>query len=163
MHPTPFCAKLSPLNTLLYSGKFGFIVSSTSVIDPAVQRLLESAIAASRNAYIPYSNYPVGAALRALDGTVYGGCNIENASFPVTICAERTALVKAVSEGQRQFDLLVVVTKNAGSPCGMCRQMLYEFAPDLRVILADLDGHIASDTHLRALLPDGFGPDRLPR
>jgi cytidine deaminase len=137
-------------------------VTALSVIDPSIQRLLDTAIAASRHAYIPYSNYPVGAALRATDGTVYGGCNVENAAFPVTICAERTALVKAVSEGQRQFDLLVVVTKNAGSPCGVCRQMLYEFAPTLRVILADLNGHIASDTRLDSLLPDGFGPDRLP-
>ena len=147
----------------MYSGKSGLIVSASSVNDPAVQHLLEIAIAASRHAYIPYSNYPVGAALRAIDGTVYGGCNVENAAYPSTICAERTALVKAVSEGQRQFDLLVVVTKNAGSPCGTCRQMLYEFAPDMRVILADLDGHITSDTHLHTLLPDGFGPNRLPR
>lgn len=125
--------------------------------------MVEAAIAVTEYAYIPYSHYPVGAALRAADGTIYTGCNVENAAYPATICAERTALVKAVSEGQRQFDTLVVVTKNAGSPCGTCRQMLYEFAPHLRVILADMDGHIASDTTLSALLPDGFGPDRLPR
>jgi cytidine deaminase len=129
--------------------------------DVAIEQLLEAAIAVTHNAYIPYSHYPVGAALRAVDGTVYSGCNVENASYPVTICAERTALVKAVSEGRRAFDLLVVVTKNAGSPCGMCRQMLYEFSPNLRIILADLAGNVASDTTLSALLPDGFGPDRL--
>lgn len=129
----------------------------------AVEHLLARAIEASRSAYIPYSRYPVGAALRALDGTVYSGCNVENASYPVTICAERTALVKAVSEGQRAFDLLVVVTRNGGSPCGMCRQMLFEFSPHLRVIAADLDGRIHFDAPLDALLPYGFGPERLAR
>lgn len=137
------------------------ILSLTPTSDVAVEQLLEAAIAVTHNAYIPYSHYPVGAALRAKDGTIYSGCNVENASYPVTICAERTALVKAVSEGKREFDTLVVVTKNAGSPCGMCRQMLYEFSPNLRIILADLSGKIASDTTLSALLPDGFGPDRL--
>jgi cytidine deaminase len=135
----------------------------TIASDVAIEQLLEAAIAVTNNAYVPYSHYPVGAALRAVDGTVYSGCNVENAAYPATICAERTALVKAVSEGQRQFDLLVVVTKNAGSPCGTCRQMLYEFSPDLRIILADLSGKITSDTTLSTLLPDGFGPDRLPR
>ncbi|MBZ0282332.1 MAG: cytidine deaminase [Anaerolineae bacterium] len=132
-------------------------------VDSAVQQLIEVAIAAAGNAYIPYSNYPVGAGLRALDGTIYSGCNVENASYPVTICGERTALVKAVSEGRRQFDLLVVATRNAGSPCGMCRQMLYEFAPNLRVITVDMDGNIHTDVLLTDLLLDGFGPDRLPR
>ncbi|MBA3874747.1 MAG: cytidine deaminase [Anaerolineae bacterium] len=136
-------------------------MSTTS--DAAIEQLLEAAIAVTQHAYIPYSHYPVGAALRAVDGTIYSGCNVENAAYPATICAERTALVKAVSEGQREFDVIVVVTKNAGSPCGTCRQMLYEFSPNLRVILADLDGKISSDTTLSALLPDGFGPDRLPR
>ncbi len=139
------------------------IVSSTITPDSDVQQALEAAIAVTRHAYVPYSNYPVGAALRASNGILYSGCNVENASYPATICAERTALVKAVSEGQQSFDLLVVVTKNAGSPCGICRQMLYEFAPDMRVILADLSGNITSDTTLSTLLPDGFGPDRLPR
>ncbi len=129
--------------------------------DIAIQSLVQQAIEASQNAYIPYSHYPVGAALLAADGTVYKGCNVENASYPVTICAERTALVKAVSEGQRDFSMIVVVTRNGGSPCGMCRQMLYEFAPDLRVVLADLEGHIHLDCRLSELLPDGFGPSRL--
>jgi cytidine deaminase len=127
------------------------------------QPLIDAAIAVAGQAYIPYSDYPVGAALRATDGTVYTGCNVENASYPVTICAERTALVKAVSEGRRAFDLLVVVTRNAGSPCGMCRQMLYEFAPDLPVVIADLDGHVHYETTLSALLLHGFGPSSLPR
>ena len=122
------------------------------------QALLEAAIATARHAYIPYSNYPVGAALLAPDGTIYTGCNVENAAYPATICAERTALVKAVSEGQRQFEALLVVTRNGGSPCGLCRQMLYEFSPELQVIVANLDGDILYDLPLRELLPHGFGP-----
>ena len=135
-------------------------MTSTSP-DIAIQSLVQQAINASQNAYIPYSHYPVGAALLAADGTIYKGCNVENASYPVTICAERTALVKAVSEGQRQFEMIAVVTRNGGSPCGMCRQMLYEFAPDLRVVVADLEGHIHLDCRLSELLPDGFGPSKL--
>jgi cytidine deaminase len=131
-------------------------------MDETIQRLVQTAIAATEHAYIPYSHYPVGAALRATDGTVYAGCNVENASYPVTICAERVALVKAVSEGQRAFDAIAVVTSNGGSPCGMCRQMLFEFAPELRVILADLDGTVVYDGVLSDLLLRGFGPSSLP-
>jgi cytidine deaminase len=131
-------------------------------VDETSQTLIRAATDATRHAYIPYSHYPVGAALRTLDGTIYNGCNVENASYPVTICAERVALVKAVSEGQRQFDAIAVVTPNGGSPCGMCRQMLYEFAPDLRVILAKTDGTVVYDGILSELLPRGFGPDSLP-
>ncbi len=126
--------------------------------DAALQSMIELAVAAARHAYIPYSHYPVGAALRATDGQVFTGCNVENAAFPATICAERTALVKAVSEGRREFDVLVVVTRNGGSPCGTCRQMLYEFAPALHVVIADLDGRIHTDLPLSDLLPRGFGP-----
>ncbi len=132
-------------------------------MDEAVRSLIQVAKEAAHHAYIPYSHYPVGAALRASDGTVYAGCNVENASYPVTICAERVALVKAVSEGQRSFDLLAVVTPNAGSPCGMCRQMLYEFSPSLRVVLANREGEIAYDGVLSDLLLLGFGPESLPR
>lgn len=121
------------------------------------QDLIRAAVTASQHAYIPYSGYAVGAALLAADGTCYTGCNIENAAFPATICAERTALVKAVSEGQRAFTALAVVTRDGGSPCGVCRQMLYEFAPDLQVIIADLDGNIHTTISLSDLLPHGFG------
>lgn len=131
-------------------------------MDDAILSLVRAAKDATRHAYIPYSHYPVGAALRASDGKVFSGCNVENASYPVTICAERVALVKAVSEGYRAFDAIAVVTPNAGSPCGMCRQMLYEFAPTMRVILADSDGNVRYDGILSDLLPLGFGPDSLP-
>jgi cytidine deaminase len=123
--------------------------------------LIQSAINASKNAYNPYSNYTVGAALQASDGTVFTGCNIECASYSPTTCAERTALVKAISEGYRQFDKIVVVTQNAGSPCGVCRQFLYEFSPELTVIIADLDGQVHHVMSLSDLLPLGFGPSKL--
>src|SRR5689334_20234481 len=95
------------------------------------EQLVQAAVAAARLAYAPYSNYPVGAALQSADGTIFTGCNVENAAYPAGICAERTALVKAVSEGHQQFTALAVATKNSGSPCGICRQMLNEFAPHL--------------------------------
>ena len=126
-----------------------------------ITTLVEKAIAASQNAYAPYSDYPVGAALQTPDGTIFTGCNVENASYPVSVCAERTALVKAVSDGHRQFEAIAVVTRNGGSPCGMCRQMLYEFAPDLRVIIADMNGVIHDDLPLNDLLRLGFGPSKL--
>jgi cytidine deaminase len=125
--------------------------------------LIQRAIAASQNAYIPYSHYRVGAALLAQDGTVYTGCNVENASYPAGICAERTALVKAVSEGVRHFTAIVVATENGGTPCGVCRQMMYEFAPDLKVLIVNFAGEIQLETTLRDLLPHGFGPADLPR
>lgn len=135
-------------------------MSATSLPIP-VPDLIAAAIAVSERAYCPYSGYHVGAALLGTDGIAYTGCNVENAAYPAGICAERAALVKAVSAGVQTFAALAVVTRDAGSPCGICRQMLYEFAPDLRVILADSDGAIHYDGALSALLPLGFGPDHL--
>lgn len=119
--------------------------------------LIRLALAMRQRAYCPYSGYQVGAALLAEDGALYGGCNVENASYGGTICAERTALVKAVSEGARRFSALAVATANGGSPCGICRQALYEFAPDLHIILVDSSGAVRAEYRLRDLLPDGFG------
>ena len=130
-------------------------------MSPEDRALIDAAIDASRRAYAPYSKYHVGAALRATGGAVYQGCNIENASYPVTICAERVALVKAVSEGVREFETIAVVTHNGGSPCGMCRQMLFEFAPNLRVLIADFEGSLHQDLKLSELLLHGFGPSKL--
>lgn len=129
--------------------------------DAEKQALIGQAIAATQNAYIPYSGYAVGAALRTVAGDVYTGCNIENASYPATICAERTALVKAVSEGAREFDVIVVATRNGGSPCGICRQMLFEFAPELQVIMVDFDGNIHAQARLNDLLLHGFSGSKL--
>ncbi|NWF67882.1 MAG: cytidine deaminase [Chloroflexi bacterium] len=125
--------------------------------------LIEAAITASQHAYIRYSNYRVGAALRAVNGLIYHGCNIENASYPVTICAERVALAKAVSDGVREFDAIAVVTANGASPCGMCRQMLFEFAPQLQVLIADFYGTLHHKLPLSDLLFLGFGPTHLEK
>lgn len=114
------------------------------------------AIEASRKAYAPYSNFRVGALLLASNGQQFTGCNVENASYPASICAERTALVKAVSEGVKNFGLIVIATKNGGSPCGICRQMLYEFSPQMRVVCVNFDGEITIDTSLDQLLSHGF-------
>lgn len=124
--------------------------------------LIEMALEARRFAYAPYSGYQVGAALEAEDGRVFTGCNIENAALGNTICAERTALGKAISEGAHCFKTLAVASSgSAPFPCGACRQSLNEFAPDLRIIVA-WDGHVR-ETTLRALLPEGFGPAMLQK
>lgn len=126
-----------------------------------LQNLIDRALQARQRAYVPYSHYAVGAALSTPGGDIFAGCNVENAAYPACVCAERTALVKAVSEGERAFDVLVVATQNGGSPCGLCRQMLYEFAPDLRVVAVDAQGEIIIDTPLNTLLTHGFGPASL--
>ncbi len=119
--------------------------------------LLQAARDALKFSYSPYSKYAVGAALLCPDGTVYTGCNIENASYGVTMCAERTALFKAVSEGHHDFEAIAIASeKNAPWPCGACRQALYEFAPQLRVLVTWPD-HVEKTT-LDKLLPCGFGP-----
>ena len=127
------------------------------------QALVELAFTMLEKSYVPYSRFPVGAALEGTDGTVYTGCNVENAAFGSTICAERTALLKAVSEGCRE-DFLAIAIAGRGEdycwPCGSCRQMLYEFAPDLRVLCARGDGAFV-ETKLSQLLPHGFGPKSL--
>ncbi len=125
------------------------------------QKLIEMAQAARHYAYSPYSHYPVGAALLSTRGAIFTGCNVENASYGGTICAERTALVKAVSEGVRQFVAIAVVTENGGAPCGLCRQVLYEFGPAMLVIIADPEGRIVDERPLNELLPYGFGPQQL--
>lgn len=127
------------------------------------QELLEAARLVRRGAYAPYSRFRVGAALRAGDGRVFTGVNIENASYPAGICAERAALAGAVTAGARQFDRIAVVCDGAGPcpPCGICRQVLFEFAPDLVVLAGGADGSVARYVLGADLLPDGFGPERL--
>jgi len=125
------------------------------------RQLVDLALEGSQNAYIPYSDYRVGAALLTASGEVFTGCNIENAGYSPTICAERTAMVKAVSEGHLQFAAIAVVSRGAGSPCGVCRQFMYEFSPAMKVILADLNGQVQLVTTLAELLPHGFGPANL--
>ena len=125
--------------------------------------LITLAHQAREKAYAAYSGFPVGAALLGRSGRVYTGCNVENAAYPLTTCAERTAVVKAVSEGERNFEAIAVVTATGATPCGSCRQILREFAGldgELRVIVADLDGNANTFT-IRELLPHGFTPDQL--
>lgn len=122
--------------------------------------LLALAVAARQRSYSPYSGYAVGAALLAADGRVFQGCNVENASFGLTNCAERTALFKAVSEGAREFTAIAIAAeKSAPWPCGACRQALNEFAPDIRVLVT-WDGQVEV-APLSQLLPHGFGPKEL--
>ncbi len=112
-------------------------------------------------AYTPYSNYQVGAALLTDSGRIYDGVNIENVAFPVTICAERNAIFKAVSNGERKFQAIAVVTKDGGTPCGSCRQVMVEFSPEMLVIIADDKGKITAEKKLSDLLPGAFGADSL--
>ncbi|HEC33587.1 MAG TPA: cytidine deaminase, partial [Chloroflexi bacterium] len=101
-----------------------------------LESVIAQAKAARENAYAPYSGYRVGAALLGRSGRIYTGCNVENAVYPLCTCAERVAVVKAVSEGERQFVALAVVTENGGAPCGSCRQTLREFGEDIVVLIA---------------------------
>ena len=121
------------------------------------KQLLSMAQKASLNAYVPYSHFPVGAALECSDGTVYTGCNIENAAFGSTICAERTACCKAVSEGHRDFFRIAIFadSENWATPCGACRQFLAEFSPDLEVLCTKAGGKYVS-YRLCDLLPNRF-------
>ena len=119
------------------------------------EKLVRQAIAAREKAYAPYSNYRVGAALLGKSGRVYTGCNVENAVYPLVTCAERTVVVKAVSEGEHEFVALAVATENAGSPCGSCRQVMREFGEDIIVLISDAEGNYR-ETTVAGLLPDSF-------
>ena len=127
------------------------------------QALAELAYEMLDRSYAPYSHFPVGAALLCKDGTVFTGCNVENAAYGSTICAERAALVKAVSEGHRDDFVKLAIVGNSEDycwPCGACRQMLYEFAPGLQLVIGNRDRRLTSIT-LAELLPHGFGPKNL--
>ena len=129
--------------------------------DVQIKELITKALAARKWVYIPYSNYPVSAAILTSSGEIYTGVNIENASYSLTMCAERVAIFKAVSENHRSFETIVVVTKDGGSPCGACRQVLSEFGLSTIVIFADEHGKIIKETTVENLLPDAFGPSNL--
>ena len=122
--------------------------------------LLELAREAMKRSYSPYSHFPVGAALLCADGRIFMGCNIENASFGLTNCAERTALFKAVSEGEKEFVAIAIAARHLAWPCGACRQVLNEFAPRIRVLVTDEENNIEEMT-LPDLLPKCFGPNDL--
>ena len=124
------------------------------------EELIRQAKAAREYAYAPYSNYRVGAALLGSSGKVYSGCNVENAAYPECICAERTAVTKAVSEGEQNFVAIAVATDDGGSPCGACRQVLNEFSPSMLVLIVNEGGEVRATT-AADLLPDHFGPQHL--
>lgn len=125
--------------------------------------LVDAARTARERAYVPYSNFQVGAALLSAAGTIYLGCNVENAAYPVCMCAERTALFAAYAAGERAFVALAVIadSERPVPPCGMCRQALFELAPDIAVLLTNLHG-VERRTSPRELLPDGFQASDMP-
>lgn len=128
------------------------------------QELLEQAFKATRLSYAPYSRFRVGAALLTEDGAVVTGCNVENASYGLSNCAERTAVFKAVSIGKRRFKAIAVVSnrRNPVYPCGACRQVLREFNKDITIVVANRRGRVMK-TSLSKLLPKSFGPEDLGR
>ncbi len=122
--------------------------------------LLQAACAIREKAYAPYSKYQVGAAILAANGRIFTGVNVENSSYGLCNCAERTAVFKMVTEGIQELRAVAVCTDNAGSPCGACRQVLSEFGGDVPVLLTDTEGNMR-ETTLYTLLPDHFGPEHL--
>lgn len=130
--------------------------------DIVAEELIAAAIAARERAYAPYSNYKVGAAVLTEEGRIVVGCNVENAVYPLALCAERVAVVKAISEGAHAIAAVAVATANAGSPCGACRQVIREFAaPDVPIFIARSDGHYHEYT-IAQLLPESFSIEDLP-
>ena len=129
--------------------------------DDMRRRLVSLAIDNMRYAYVPYSNYPVSAVLLTQSGKTYTGVNIENAAYPLTICAERVAIFKAVSDGEKDFSAIAVVTNNGGTPCGSCRQVLAEFGLETIVIVADKNGKVILEQSVAQLLPGAFRPGYL--
>jgi len=118
-------------------------------------QLVKAAIGARERAYAPYSGYQVGAALLSEDGAIVIGCNVENASYGATICAERVALTRAVAEGRQGFVAMAVATADGGSPCGICRQVMAELGPEMIVFISDVTGQTRTTT-VHSLLPDSF-------
>lgn len=129
--------------------------------DDMREKLILAAQEARRWAYAPYSQYRVGAALLTASGRVYDGVNVENAAYPTTMCAERVAVFKAVSEGEHEFVAMAVVTDNGGTPCGSCRQVLSEFGMDTVVVIADAQGKVVMELNVAGLLPGAFRPSDL--
>jgi cytidine deaminase len=134
----------------------------SALTDEDRQALIDLANQARQRAYAPYSNYQVGAALRTQSGRIFTGCNVENAAYPHCLCAERVAVFKAVSEGERDFEVIAVATANGGSPCGGCRQVLAEFGLETIVLIADASGKLIQETSVAELLPGAFTPKDLP-
>ncbi|MDP6556529.1 MAG: cytidine deaminase [Pirellulaceae bacterium] len=118
--------------------------------------LILAAVAARKNAYATYSCFPVGAALLATDGRVFTGCNVENVSYGLTMCAERVAIGNAVAHGCQSFQAIAIATEGAASPCGACLQVLAEFCEQVTIVMTDKDGQSVRTVTLQAMLPDRF-------
>jgi cytidine deaminase len=123
--------------------------------------LIDRALKVRSNAHAPYSGYAVGAALLTRSGEIFDGVNVENASYPLSMCAERNAIFKAVSEGNQEFEAIVVASDNGGSPCGGCRQVMSEFGLDTSVLTVNAYGEIMLELTVEELLPEAFQPDDL--
>ncbi len=124
--------------------------------DEKRHELIHEANQVRSRAYAPYSNYKVGAALLTKKGQIFTGVNVENAAYPDSICAERSAIFSAVSAGEREFEAIAVATRNGGAPCGSCRQVLSEFGLDIEVLLADENENLLQQSTVRDLLPGAF-------
>jgi cytidine deaminase len=124
--------------------------------------LIQRALEARQYAYAPYSNYAVGAALLTESGDIFHGVNVENASYPLSMCAERNAVFKSISRGHKKFKAIVVATENGGSPCGACRQVLSEFGLYTKVFVVNEEGMVMLETTVGDLLPEVFRPQDLP-
>jgi cytidine deaminase len=136
-------------------------VRATQELDEeSAKALVAAALAAREHAYAPYSHYRVGAAVLTADGTVVSGCNVENAAYPATICAERVALTGAVAQGRRNLVAIAVATENGGSPCGTCRQVMAELGPEMVVYISNARGDFQK-TSVKALLPLSFNSSSL--
>ncbi len=131
--------------------------------DSERQSLINLANQVRQYCYVPYSKYRVGAALRTKSGRIFTGVNVESAAYPTTMCAERVAVFKAVSEGEREFEVIALVTDNGGSPCGGCRQVMAEFGLDTVVLIGDGEGRLVEETTVGKLLPLAFTPEHLEK
>jgi cytidine deaminase len=134
----------------------------TMLTDDLKRKLINSALQTRQRAYAPYSGYAVGAALLTRTGEIYTGVNVENAAYPTSICAERVAVFKAVSEGEREYEAMVVASSNGGSPCGACRQVLSEFGLGTKILIVDGEGRVVQETTVGDLLPGAFTAQDLP-
>jgi len=127
-----------------------------SLTDKKRKQLISAASQVRARAYAPYSNYQVGAALLTKSGKIFTGVNVENAAYPDSICAERSAVFNAISAGELEFEAIAVVTRNGGTPCGSCRQVLAEFGLDIKVLLADEGENLLQQKTVHDLLPGAF-------
>jgi cytidine deaminase len=132
-----------------------------TIATPILDELKRRAQEASQRAYAPYSGFPVGAAILTSNGEIYAGANVENASFGLTICAERNAIFQAVARGARRIEVVVVYAPTPAAPCGACRQVIHEFGPDALIICCTDDATAERRYTLAELLPGAFGPDHL--